>query len=338
MTDQFMQQNWITSFVTTVQRGIDEDTAAKEEAGDIELAKLEEQMAKVQDTGKDGYIVLVEDPAKTYKPGDTSPVLWGVDGSQIYPTQRLPYGVTVAQAVSDQGGMNFRSRAFRRSDLIGPDGFLLPKSFIDETRGLEELALMLDTLDAQGAGNVGVLDGTIKNPDNLNFTVDDYTVKMGAWKAAGLIAAGVVNDPRRFSVLNILRKCNGKNPGMMRKMSPLDDTDLMMRWLPDGERSALFWREDKQVLMTYLRVKNGILLLELPEWCKGGLPELHAAVNKNAIPLDGFPLVLAEADQMVRIDGGTVRALEEFAFLYQMQIDPDATIRRMRIKDRAKGL
>jgi len=235
---------------------------------------------------------------------------------------------------------------YEEKDLLDDEGGLITAEMVNAQRSIGELALLaeLAATEAQTTPTVTLLDNGLllylawreQKPKFAERVTENYLRQLDELRNTTAALAGITDRPRSANLLRLLHLFGLPT-------EPKTDADLRLGrdWrgltdavffadLPPGHRSALFMFAGPDNLHQYQPRGHGIyffflnashtphqphlLRVEVPEWValNPSLLELaHAAIYAQCQMLNGFPYVLARADQLAVVSETERKAIEE---------------------------
>ncbi|OQY43745.1 MAG: hypothetical protein B6242_14135 [Anaerolineaceae bacterium 4572_78] len=297
------------------------------------------------------------------------------DGSQLYPDTHgiaLYYLINVGAIVYQYGSgerpeLHTECKLYcEEKDIFDEQGYLIPSSWVNVKRDLGEIEI-LAKLAVQCPNNstpcIALIDGqltlrSIDLPSGMQISYEERYIKaIDKIRQHGAIIAAYIDRPRSSFVVALLHLANLEIDRITEttlRQNPfvsITDADIFDD-LKAGERTAVFNQRSKvnatyskaghQIHFFYLNVgtnqRPALARIEIPVWVaydEKKLNELHAIILQQAAITDGYPYVLARADELAVINNSEREALETILAVSLQQHGVSATLSH---KQRNKNL
>lgn len=344
-----MNKDFLAELIRTHIPAVVETAATRIKVDDLPKMKdIAGMLGKIDpETARDaaqasGFIAAIpttgpgaEPPAAVFTagPGAACPAV-GVDGSQIYPSERdlVQWGAVICRAVDASGVIREMGKFLDETAIARFPGKF--KALVDAERDALEAQMIADlAASPEHAQSLILMDGGLLPWSAMDTGFDEqsrrYNQAMAQAIQTGLIA-GVVSMPRSRYLNNLLKAAFPNEA-----FPHFTDNALMTSHLGLGERSAVFMHGAGlssggvgQVYYFYLRAAHSeVMRVEIPAaiaFNTSAVERVHAALLANSDGL-GYPAVLINAHNEVKISAQIAHQIQQYARMELVKkVGPDA--------------
>ncbi len=307
--------------------------------------------------------------------GTQKATIIAVDGSQIYLDRHAAfqyYLINVGTIVFRQGSglaprVETEPSIFYGEKLYNEEGELIQNAEVNARRALAEIEkLVAVTEEMAGEDKTAVLsliDGplllwilSLRDSGEPNErSLENYLGHLKRMEKTGATLAGYVDRPNSAGVVRLLELADQDVAEAIKKrpFRGLTDRHLFARLLEPGQRSSLFSsvspvnkrlaKDGQRISFFYLNVGTdegaAMARVEIPQWVLDGgheqLDLLHHVLWQQSRSTQGYPYVLARADELAVVTGEDRRGFEN---LIQDALLSHGLVPRQSEKSRLKAL
>ena len=297
----------------------------------LHLSRMPRDILRKLEGGRTTWLLAepLEKPDETFKPRtppDNYRVM-GVDGSQMEPEKDIYPSIhilNIGKVLIDYGE-NPRALMDSEPFLFLHDEEKFP-GYAGVKRMVKEVEILLSFLreNPPDIPTLCLLDGSlilwtlsgkgVPEEERRRFILEELVPYLDGFREMGVEVASYISLPRTREVVNLLRIhiCPYTPPncdmlcGRERKcdsLSVMEDRDLFLRILGDGERSATFKSLSpivekyygNKINFFYLRSGDEVGRVEFPDW---GSPDfIHSVLLEEIRKGMGYPIPLSEAHE-----------------------------------------